>query len=80
MLGCSRTHLLGTQLATFGTVHLAVSSLGCKRLQAGTALMTPLLAGQEALVQLLADLRWDTLATCCYHFQLLLPFSNSYCL
>lgn len=62
ILDCKKTHSLAKKLSSHGTIHIAISDTGCRRLPDETSLFTPIVTGGQAAIQLIADLRYaDTL-------------------
>lgn len=62
LMSCSKTHSLARRLAAHDTIHLSITSLGCSRLARPSALLLPMVEDNQAIVQLMADLRYaDTL-------------------
>jgi len=57
LLSCSKTHSLSKNLKTHGKIHLALSELGCGRLDDDTSMMIPVVSPGTSIAQLLADLR-----------------------
>jgi len=59
LVNCIKSHSISRRLGDKPVVHLAISDLGCKRLERKSGMMFPLVEGKRGLVQLLSDLRYS---------------------
>jgi len=57
LLNCAQTHSLAKMMSQHETLHIAISDLGCKRLEQDTSMMLPVVGPGNSVVQLLSDLR-----------------------
>ena len=57
MVDCMTTHNISAELDHYSVLHIALTDLGCQRLEEESSLMIPMVEGRQAMVQLLADLR-----------------------
>lgn len=57
LLNCEQTHTLSKLMMKYDSFHIAISDLGCKRLEHDTSMLLPVVGPGNSVVQLLSDLR-----------------------
>jgi len=58
LLNCEKSHSLSRNMSQHETLHIAISDLGCKRLEQDTSMLLPVVGPGNSIVQLLSDLRY----------------------